>query len=57
MNCILHHLAPNSSGPEEAPFVLFGLSLCPPCAEAVSVDLVKGASVRDILASARAGLW
>lgn len=57
MNCILHHLAPNSSGPEEGVLVLFGLSLCPPCAEALSVELVKGASVRDIIAAARAGLW
>ncbi|UDL15422.1 hypothetical protein SEA_PEPE25_47 [Microbacterium phage Pepe25] len=57
MMCILHHLAPNSSGPEQAGFVLFGLSLCPPCAEALSVELVKGASVRDVLAAARAGHW
>ena len=57
MRCLICRLKPTIFVPAPAPYVVFGVSVCSPHADWLTVSVLDGSSVRDILDEVKAGDW
>lgn len=55
MRCLICRLKPTIFVPAPALYVVFGVSVCSPHADWLTVSVLDGSSVRDILDEVKAG--